>query len=508
LRAYCKDNDIEIVAEFADTYSGGTLDRPGLDTLRDVVSAGGIDLVLAQDRDRIAREPAYHYLLKREFEEHGTKIRALNDRGDDSPEGELTDGILDQLAKFERAKTVERTRRGKIRKAQEGKVVGNGRAPYGFRYADNHYHIDPERMPYVREMFEMSAAGHSLYAISQHLTRVGAPTVGGGKWYASTIRKIILSDTYTGTFWWGKKRVITTNASVMKNGKKTYRKKTRVEHRDPSEWIAIPVPDSGIPPETVARARETVKDNVRAASKNDGKTWELSGGIAVCAECGGRMVAYTTRNSVGKAYHYYRCHHRHVRHRPAEGLEKEVVDAVVSAFHPDAWESFVEDLCNRRLDDLHRLGRSDPVKTRERLAGRIGALQTKISRARDLFIDGDLPRPDYDEKKSLLQDEIELVQEELTKVDDLDDEIGRVEALRRTLLSIENPLSGHYAVTDGADPDAMMDNNLSYGSRETAAKRRQEFYRRTGMRVRVGEELEISLGIGEPLVGKLDIASA
>jgi hypothetical protein len=43
--------------------------------------------VLAQDRDRSAREPAYHYLLRREFEEYGTKIRALNDRGDDTPEG-------------------------------------------------------------------------------------------------------------------------------------------------------------------------------------------------------------------------------------------------------------------------------------------------------------------------------------------------------------------------------------------------------------------------------------
>jgi Resolvase, N terminal domain len=66
---------------------------------------------------------AYHYLLNEEFESHGCKIRALNDRGDDSPEGQLTDGILDQLAKFERAKTAERKRRGKMRKAREGKIV-------------------------------------------------------------------------------------------------------------------------------------------------------------------------------------------------------------------------------------------------------------------------------------------------------------------------------------------------------------------------------------------------
>ena len=86
-----------------------SLERPGMDRVRDLVATGGVSVVLAQDRDRFAREPTYHYLLRREFEEQGTKIRALNDRGDESPEGELTDGILDQLGKYERAKIAERT---------------------------------------------------------------------------------------------------------------------------------------------------------------------------------------------------------------------------------------------------------------------------------------------------------------------------------------------------------------------------------------------------------------
>jgi hypothetical protein len=90
-----------------------------------------LPLVLAQDRDRFAREPAYLYLLREEFAEKGTRLKALSDRGDDSPEGQLTDGILDQLAKFERAKTAERTRRGRLRKAHEGKVIAGRRAPTG-----------------------------------------------------------------------------------------------------------------------------------------------------------------------------------------------------------------------------------------------------------------------------------------------------------------------------------------------------------------------------------------
>src|SRR5215212_744534 len=98
LRAYAAREGYKVLEEVTDAgQSGASLERPGMDRVRDLVAAGGISMVLAQDRDRFAREPAYHYLLRREFEEHGTKIRALNDRGDDSPEGELTDGVLDQL---------------------------------------------------------------------------------------------------------------------------------------------------------------------------------------------------------------------------------------------------------------------------------------------------------------------------------------------------------------------------------------------------------------------------
>src|ERR671927_251792 len=133
LRGYAAREGYEILEEITDAgQSGASLERPGMDRVRDLVAAGGVSVVLAQDRDRFAREPAYHYLLRKEFEEHGTKLRALNDRGDDSPEGELTDGILDQLAKFERAKTAERTRRGKVRGGREGKVVAGPHVTYGF----------------------------------------------------------------------------------------------------------------------------------------------------------------------------------------------------------------------------------------------------------------------------------------------------------------------------------------------------------------------------------------
>ena len=76
LRGYCEREGCEVLEEVQDPgQSGASLARPGMDRVRDLVAAGGVSVVLAQDRDRIAREPAYHYLLRQEFAQYGTSSR-------------------------------------------------------------------------------------------------------------------------------------------------------------------------------------------------------------------------------------------------------------------------------------------------------------------------------------------------------------------------------------------------------------------------------------------------
>ncbi len=83
LRQCAAREGYEVLEEVTDPgQSGSSLERPGMDRIRDLVAAGGVSVVLAQDRDRFAREPAYHYLLRKEFEEHGCKLKALNDQLD------------------------------------------------------------------------------------------------------------------------------------------------------------------------------------------------------------------------------------------------------------------------------------------------------------------------------------------------------------------------------------------------------------------------------------------
>ena len=348
LRAYTAREGYEVLEEVQDPgQSGASLERPGMDRVRDLVAAGGVSVVLAQDRDRIAREPAYHYVLKGEFEEHGTKIRALNDRGDDSPEGNLTDGILDQLAKYERAKMTERSRRGKLRKAREGKVIAGrmahyGAARYGFTFNDarDALAVDEEKMAVVRRIFRMvGVEGQTIFAAKRMLDAAGVPTATGKpRWSASMIRDIISNDAYRphsfeeivplvspevatrldpqqsyGLWRWGTNRHIRSQVSeIGPDGKRVYRKRDKRIARPQEEWVHVPVPDAGVPREWVDAAREAIKDN-RKCFNAGRRFWELSGGILRCGECGWTMQAHNVLSTSNKRLFYYNCKAKYKR---------------------------------------------------------------------------------------------------------------------------------------------------------------------------------------------------
>jgi DNA invertase Pin-like site-specific DNA recombinase len=146
------------VGKFSDDgYGGTTLDRPGLEGVRELVETGNVDLVLAQDQDRFSREPAHQFYLEKDFEKYGCKLRAMND-GDDTPEGDLLRGIRAQVSKYERVQITERTRRGKLRRAREGKVVPAGSPPMGWSY-DGDTYVPNDKLLLARQIIERAAQG-------------------------------------------------------------------------------------------------------------------------------------------------------------------------------------------------------------------------------------------------------------------------------------------------------------------------------------------------------------
>src|SRR5215212_2718018 len=359
LREWAEDEGYEVLEEIADEgWSGAYLERPGLDRVRDLVEAGSVGVVAALFRDRIARG-VYVQILKEEFAQHGTRLIALNAQTDDSPEGELHGGILDQFAAYERAKISERTRRGKMRKAREGKVVATRKPPYGFRYneARDGLVVHEPEMLIVEKIFRLAAEGLGTSAIQRRLYDEKVPSPGGkDSWSRRSIKQLVMSDVYKphtyqemselvssevaaaleltceyGVRWWNRQaRKVRQVSEPDGDGGRRYRKRNAVTIRDREEWIAVPAP-AYLPRQLVDQARAMMAAHRAPERKRLARGWELRG-IMRCRSCGVLMGTHTsTYNGGKKAYYYYKCHpgrdyrrgdcqQKHVRAEQAEAV--------------------------------------------------------------------------------------------------------------------------------------------------------------------------------------------
>jgi DNA invertase Pin-like site-specific DNA recombinase len=497
---------------FQDQSSGADLHRPGLDSLLDLVADGGVDIVLAQDADRITRDPMHRAILADEFGRYETRLVALDDWGDDSHEGELLKYMKGWVSKGERLKIAERTRRGRLRKAQEGKIPGSGVPPLGVRYEDGYYHVVEEKMSLVREIFQRVADGQSLNEVVKHLQGSGAPTPGGGKWHRTTLRTLIFNDTYDGVYYYGRSRKRRTPVLKMVDGEKVYGYKTETEEHPREEWIPISVPDSGIPSETIQRARQRIEGNTWTPSNNNGLLWELSGGVGLCGYCGSRLRTRSPNNSTRK-YFYYTCLNESCpfnKHYRKQELERRVGEILADTLRPDTWTEFVDKTTNQKIADLKRRHCS-PSESRQRLLEQVGELQTKLDRTRELYTDGDYLREEYHEKRDAIQDQIMVVQQELSKLEDVNTEMTRIEFLRHLLMSmtqgVDHTYFGYAGTARGEDKrhlvvTAYPDHPSFFtSSGESSMVERQEFYRKMNVSVRVHND-DLELEIATPAISQ------
>ena len=377
--------------------SGASLERPGMDRVRDMVATGSVSVVFAQDRDRFAREPAYLFLLKREFEEHGTKLRALNDRGDDSPEGELMNGIFDQFAKFERAKIAERVRRGLRRKANEG-YVNLSTPNYGFRHNERRDGLvihEPE-MLVVKKIFHLAAEGCGMVKILSHLYAQGIPSPKGAPvWDRRVVHDLVMNDVYRphtftevaalvapevaarldpdkeyGISWYGQRKVTVRTVSEPDGyGGRRYRKRKSVQWRPKEERVAIPVP-AYLPRVLVDRARAAMDASKGSERKHLARGWELRG--VVRCPCGCKMSTQSNKPEGESTYHYYVCRRRRMLGKKSPCSQKSLKATEVEAA---VWH-FVSEL----LKEPERIRAGmDVLIEQERAAGaRDPATETKV----------------------------------------------------------------------------------------------------------------------------------
>src|SRR5262249_29524205 len=119
---------------FTDNDSGADWDLDGLNAMLDAARRREFDVLIVYDIDRLARSMTKQLVIEEELARYGVAIRYVTLRLGDSAEDQLLKNVRSSIAEYERGKIALRTSRGRRAKAESGQVVGNGWAPYGYRF--------------------------------------------------------------------------------------------------------------------------------------------------------------------------------------------------------------------------------------------------------------------------------------------------------------------------------------------------------------------------------------
>src|SRR5215468_7505695 len=313
---FAKSHDLEVPKEWVledDGFSGATLERPGLERVRDLAAEGQIQVVLAYSPDRLSRKYAYQILLIEEFARHGIETLFVKSPQGNSPEDHLLVQFQGMIAEYERAQILERSRRGKRHRAQAGEVSVMSGAPYGYRYIRKTdegpaaYVVDEAEARVVRRVYQMyTIEGLSIGEITRQLNSEGVPARRAGRWERSVVWGVLRNPAYRGVACFGKTR-ISARTRVMRPQRRrgTTTPSTTAGHQRPQEeWIEIPVP-ALVTEESFARAQELLYQN-KIRSRRRTIAPSVVQGLVSCAKCG-YALSRTSTQTTARKIHYYKC---------------------------------------------------------------------------------------------------------------------------------------------------------------------------------------------------------
>ncbi len=308
--------------EFVDEgYSGATLIRPDLERLRDTVAVGVIDRLYVHSPDRLARKYAYQVVLVDELQRAGVEVIFLNHELGQSAEDDLLLQVQGMIAEYERAKILERSRRGKRHKAQSGSVNVLSGAPYGYCYVtiaegggQARYEICEAEASVVRQVFTWVGRERlSIGEVCRRLRTQGMITRTGKTWWDRTsVWDMLKNPAYHGQAAFGKTRAgaLQPRLRAQRGRPLQPRRACSVYDVPREDWLMIPVP-AIISEELFAVVQSQLEENRRRARLGQRGARYLLQGLLVCGCCGyayyGKALSPSSRKGHPRDYAYYRC---------------------------------------------------------------------------------------------------------------------------------------------------------------------------------------------------------
>ena len=188
--------------------SGGTLERPALQTLLADIRARKVDIVVVYKVDRLTRSLADFAKLVEVFEAHGVSFVAVTQQfNTTSSMGRLTLNVLLSFAQFERELAGERIRDKFAASRRKGMWMG-GTVPLGYEVTARKLVINAEEAERVRVIFERYLALGCVSKLREDLEQRGIRSkqrvlasgrvLGGGSFGRGALYHLLQSRIYLG----------------------------------------------------------------------------------------------------------------------------------------------------------------------------------------------------------------------------------------------------------------------------------------------------------------------
>jgi site-specific DNA recombinase len=459
LRAFVSRQNVSLPREHEfidDGYSGATLIRPALEQLRDVAAAGGIDRLYVLCPDRLARNYAHQVLLLEEFLRAGVEVNFLNREVGQTPEDQLLLQVQGMISEYERAKIMERSRRGKRHAAQVGTVSVLSGAPYGYRYISKHegagearFDLLLEEARVVRQVFMW--IGHDRCSIGEVCRRLTAAKeltrTGKTVWDRATVCDMLKNPAYKGMAAFGKTSVEPLRPRLRAQRGRPMQPKRAVSTQDvaPEKWLSIAVP-ALVSEDLFESVQEQLQENRQRARIGERGARYLLQGLLVCGCCGyayyGKPISPSARKGHERSYAYYRCIGSDAYRFGGERL------CWNKQLRTDLLETAVwQEVC-RLLEDPTRLAQeyrqqlqtADMAPELKGLKTSLGRLRQGIARLIDSYTEGVIDKTEFDPRITRMRERIKQLEEHVQQIQDqesLEQElqliIGRLETFTTTV---------------------------------------------------------------------------
>jgi len=434
-------------------FSGATLIRPALERLRDRAAEGAVEILYVHSPDRLARKYAYQVLLLDEFRRFGVTPVFLHGPVGQTAEDELLVQVQGMIAEYERAKILERCRRGKIHRARHGSVNPMSGAPYGFAYikksddGPGSYRVLLHEAKVVRAIFH--ALVHEQKSIGEIVRDLNAQKIptrrGAPRWDRATVWAILQNPAHMGKAAFGKTEV-TERRRLLRpiRGKAVTPRRAKGAHRDKptDQWISIDVP-AIVAREVFEAAKEQLARNKQLSKRNARGERYLLQGLTVCARYGYAFYGKTVSKSAAKGgdrYAYYRCVGSD-SYRFAGGRVCDNPQVRVDQLDSYVWQSVCELLQDptRMLDEWSHRQKSDgvPAELRERrdVAARGLAIhEPSLKRLVDAHEIGAIDLKELKNRSDAVRARIESARREL---DEADQKLRETIHLRAVITQVE-----------------------------------------------------------------------